>query len=62
MFAAVAKAGLALRELRREQPSLEDGFASLTTVEPASDDPATDTSDGAATVEPTSATDDGDEQ
>ncbi len=35
VFAAVAAAGLSLRELRREQTSLEDVFASLTTADAA---------------------------
>jgi len=39
VFAAVAEAGLTLRELHRQQTSLEDVFASLTTVEPAGDAP-----------------------
>jgi ABC-2 type transport system ATP-binding protein len=44
VFRAVAQAGLTLREMRREQTSLEDVFAKLTTreteAEPAPDDPA----------------------
>lgn len=35
VFRAVAAAGLALRELRRQETSLEDVFAELTTKEPA---------------------------
>lgn len=35
VFAAVVKAGLSLRELRREQASLEDVFADLTTADAA---------------------------
>ena len=42
VFGAVAAAGLTLRELRREQTSLEDVFASLTTR-----DAATEPSEGA---------------
>ncbi|MCA9609464.1 MAG: hypothetical protein KC619_27875, partial [Myxococcales bacterium] len=34
VFSAVAGAGLVLRELRRQQVSLEDVFADLTTAEP----------------------------
>ncbi len=37
VFSAVAGAGLVLRELRRQQVSLEDVFADLTTAEPESD-------------------------
>ncbi len=50
VFRAVAQAGLTLRELRREQTSLEDVFAKLTTreaeVEPVPDDPAAPPSTG----------------
>jgi ABC-2 type transport system ATP-binding protein len=50
VFRAVAQAGLALRELRREQTSLEDVFAKLTTreaeAEPVQDDPAVPPSAG----------------
>jgi hypothetical protein len=35
VFSAVAAVGCTLRELHREQTSLEDVFASLTTAEPA---------------------------
>lgn len=45
VFAAIAEAGLRLRELHREQTSLEDVFASLTTVEPAGES-AADGDDG----------------
>jgi ABC-2 type transport system ATP-binding protein len=51
VFGAVAAAGLALRELRREQTSLEDVFASLTTRDAATEaDEAkrTSTAEGAA--------------
>jgi len=42
VFAAVAAAGLALRELRRREASLEDVFTDLTTTdEAAEDEPAT---------------------
>jgi ABC-2 type transport system ATP-binding protein len=40
VFAASAKAGFTLRELRREQSSLEDVFASLTTADAATADTA----------------------
>lgn len=38
VFAAVVKAGLVLRELRRQEQSLEDVFADLTTDEEAADE------------------------
>jgi ABC-2 type transport system ATP-binding protein len=57
VFRAVAQAGLALRELRREQTSLEDVFAKLTTreAEPEPGDDAGATQDGGEGQEPPSA-------
>ena len=43
VFGAIAKAGLTLRELRRQEASLEDVFADLTTDEP--EEPDADDSD-----------------
>jgi ABC-2 type transport system ATP-binding protein len=61
VFRAVAQAGLVLRELRREQTSLEDVFAKLTTHEAeaddesSADDTAAPPADGGDRTEPPSA-------
>jgi ABC-2 type transport system ATP-binding protein len=47
VFAAVAAAGLTLRELRREQTSLEDVFTKLTTRDAALDDAAASSDEAA---------------